>query len=326
MTLADFAAERKRPLPHPTPTDPARERLALAFLALAPLFWAGNAVVGRAVAGQIEPFTIVFLRWCIAFALFTPFGLPAAMRAWPAVRRHWRYLLLLATLGLSLFPTLLYTGLKTTTALNASFIQAFVPALIPVFAWLMSRERILARQAVGIAISVTGVVAIVSQGDPGVLLRLELVEGDAVMLLAACVWALYSLAVRRRPPELPANALHWLTMGMSAAVMLPLCALDFWQGASVPMTLPGLAAIAYFGIFPSLLSYMLYSRGVEIVGPTKGGLALNLVPVYGALLAVGFLGEEFRWYHALGVAMIFTGIYLVTRRQRSRGTPPEAAD
>ncbi len=310
-----------------TAETPSRGSAGFAWtlLTLAPLFWAGNIVIARAVHAEVPPIGLSFWRWPLAADLFLPFAWPRLAAQWPVIRREAGFILLLSFLGLGAFPILMYTGLQTTTALNASFIQAICPVAIPLIAWGLTGERISTRHVLGIAVSCVGAVAIVSAGDPVRLLRGGVTIGALWVLGAMLLWSVYSVIVRRRPADLDPNALLLATMVLAALMILPLW---LWEAAQVkPMATspPALLAVAYIVLFPSIGSYFCFNRGIDIVGPTKGGLCMHLVPLFGAVLAVLFLGEAFRPYHALGIALIFTGIVLVTRAGRPRQASPQAA-
>lgn len=289
---------------------------AWTLLTLAPLFWAGNIVVARAVHGEVPPIGLAFWRWVLAALLFLPFALPSLRAQWPVIRREFQFILLLSVLGLSGFAVLMYTGLQTTTALNASFIQAMCPVMIPAIAWGFTGERISGPHVLGIAVSCAGAITIISAGDPAHLLQGGVTVGDLWVLAAMILWSIYSVIVRRRPADLEPNVLLFLTMALAAVMILPLWLWEASQVKAMATSPEALLAVAYIVLFPSIGAYFCFNRGIDIVGPTKGGLCMHLVPLFGAVLAVLFLGEAFRPYHALGIALIFAGIVMVTRAGR----------
>lgn len=294
----------------------ARLGLAWLLLTMAPLFWAGNIVIARAVHAEVPPVGLTFWRWALASLLFLPFARSLPPGQWAVVRREARFILVLSVLGVGAFPIFLYTGLQTTTALNASFMMAMCPVLIPAMAWLGTGERIGGRHALGIAVSCAGAGAIISAGNPARLFAGGVAGGDLWVLGAVVMWSAYSVIVRRRPADLHPNALLLATMALAALMTLPLW---LWEAARVqpmPTTADAVLAVAYIVVFPSIASYFCFNRGIEAVGPTKGGLCMHMVPLFGALMAVAFLGEAFRAYHAVGIAAIFAGILLVTRTKR----------
>ncbi|MGI9384684.1 MAG: DMT family transporter, partial [Methyloligellaceae bacterium] len=183
---------------------------------------------------------------------------------------------------------------------------------IPIFAWGLTGERISVQQVFGIAVSCAGAIAIVSGGEPARLLQGGVTAGDLWILGAMVSWSVYSVIVKRRPADLEPNVLLLLTIVLAALMILPLWLWEVSQVKAMPTTPDALLAVAYIVLFPSVGAYFCFNRGIDIVGPNKGGLCMHLVPLFGAVLAVLFLGEVFRFYHAAGIALIFAGIAVVT--------------
>jgi drug/metabolite transporter (DMT)-like permease len=295
-------------------TKTFNRRIALAGLLLfmAPMFWAGNIVIARAYRAELPPFGTTFWRWTLAAIVFLPFVWPLLRNQWPVIWREARFIAILSLLGLSGFASLMYSGLQTTTALNASFIMAMSPVIIPLVVWLGSREGISILHAIGIIVSAIGAIVIISAGNPLRLLQGNFNDGDLLVIGAMIVWSVYSVIVRYRPKDLHPNVLLWTTMVFGSLATLPL---SLWEATTRPMPLStnALMAISYIVLFPSIGAYFCFNRGIEIVCPNKGGLAMHLVPLFSAVLAVLFLGEAFQTYHGAGILAIFLGIGLVTR-------------
>jgi drug/metabolite transporter (DMT)-like permease len=292
-------------------------RTAWLLLSLTALFWAGNAVVGRAVTADFPPVALAFWRWVLASALVAPFAwrrlkedLPALVRAWPLV-------LLLSLLGIAAFNTLLYTALHSTTVINAVLLQSVMPPLILLASFIIFRERAGAGQLIGLLVALVGVAAIVSEGAPGRLLHLHLNPGDLMMLAAVIGYAVYSALLRKRPPVHPSSFLLASFM-VGAAMLAPLYLLELLSGRSANLGGNSLAALLYVAVFPSILAYLFFNRGVELMGANRAGLFIHLIPVFGAVLAMVFLGEALRPYHAVGAALIGLGIVLSTRRPSAK--------
>ncbi len=287
------------------------------LLALVSLFWAGNAIVGRAVAESFPPVTLAQLRWLGAAMIVLPFAWPHLRRDWPVIRRHWGLLTAMAFTGIAVFNTLQYTALHHTTALNVVLLQAVMPLLIAAAVFALFRERLSGGQVAGILVSLAGVLVIVSGGDIGVLLRLRPNPGDATFLLALAIYAVYSALLKRRP------AIHWLsflgvTLGWGALMLLPVTLWEVAQGARPEMTGGNALALLYVILLPSVAAYAFFNRGVELIGPNRAGPFFHLVPLFGVVLSVTLLGEAFTWVHALGAALIAAGIGVASPRRRGR--------
>jgi drug/metabolite transporter (DMT)-like permease len=289
------------------------------MLILTPLFWAGHSVVGRIIANEIPTFSLVSLRWLTAFAILMVFVAPRVWAERWLLVKHWRYVLLTGLIGPALFPCLLYTGLKTTTVTNTSIIQTSVPGLVPFIAWLLLKERVTLQQILGIAVSSVGVALIITQGDLLHMAHVTFVPGDLVILCAFVAWAIYTVVIRLKPAAMHANTLLASSMAIGGLATLPLWLWEVSEGQTFPITEQSLWAFGYIMLFPTLLAYYFYNHAINIVGPTKAGLASHLVPPLGICLGVVFLGEHFETYHAASFAAILTGVVLVIRGGRASG-------
>ncbi len=286
------------------------------LLVLAPLFWSGNFILGRAVRADVPPVGLAFWRWAISSMLVVGLAWPNLKQEWPIIRRSWRILLLLALLGVAMFNTLVYTGLQYTTAINGLLMNSAIPVLIILMSYLFFRETVTPLQILGILLSLGGVVLIVAQGDIEVLRSLALNRGDVLVFIAVAGYAAYSISLRHRPPIQPFSLLA-VTFTLGTLMLLPLYLWESLSGRPVSFNQVTLLTIAYVAIFPSILAYLCFNRGVELVGANQAGLFIHLMPVFGSLMAIFFLGESFRWFHGLGIALILAGILLVTRLKRT---------
>lgn len=290
------------------------------MLVMPPLFWAGNAIAGRLVAGEISPLALSSVRWALAILLLLPLTAAGVRRQWPVIRRRWKSLAALGILSAGLYNLLLYMALQTTTAINVTLVNSAMPMTIVLVSWIWLRDRPSGGAMAGIALSMVGVAVVVSRGELAVLLGLELHQGDALMLLAVLVWALYSVMLRAHPPGLTPGV--FLTVQMSAGLLflLPFYGVEIaLGGGGVPLTWEMALVLAYVATGPAIGAFYFWNRGVAEAGANTAGLYINLLPVFTAVLAVLFLDEVFRWYHAAGLALIFSGIALATlRRPRAR--------
>lgn len=295
------------------PLQPGQRRtlwITLCLLALPPLFWAGNFIVGRSVRGDIPPLTLSFDRWLIASLVLLPFTYRTLHREW---RLYWQYrvrILIAAVTGVAAFNSLIYLGLQTTTASNALILNSFIPLLIMLFGSLFFKLKLAAKQWLGMAISFAGVLSIISRGDWSVLSSLSFSQGDMIVFLAMVCWAIYTLVIQRMPKEINRIGLMSVQMFLGLLVVAPFYAWEAHSGAVPNWNSHTLLALAYVGIVPSVLAYLLYTAGVERLGPAKAGLSIHLIPVFGVLLSIALLGESLHLYQISGMALIFIGILL----------------
>lgn len=284
-------------------------RAAPLLLSLAVLFWAGNSIAGRALADTVSPFTLSFLRWFGALLLVTPFAWRGLKADAPELLRRWKMVLALALTGVASFGALLYVGLHTTTALNSVLLQAAIPPLVMLFAWVVLRERTSRWDVAGVALSLLGVIAVITQGRPWDVLHIGLTIGDGLILVGVALYAVYSLLLRRRPQVAPLSLL-WATFAVSAVLLAPAWLGELATGQGGAFSWPAAAGVVYVAAFPSFFAYLFYNRGIELIGAARASQFLHLQPIFGALLAVLLLGERFLVYHALGAALIAAGIAL----------------
>ncbi|MCB5190787.1 DMT family transporter [Methylobacillus arboreus] len=295
---------------------PAASSLALyLILSLPPLFWAGNFVVGRAIHAEIPPFTLSLGRWVIAFFCILPFALPAMRRDW---RLYWQYrwrLLAVSLVGVAAFNTLVYSGLHYTTATNGILLNSCIPILILLFGGLFYRLRLHLLQLAGLALSFAGVLTIILHGEWSRLAKLDFSGGDLVIFSAMVCWALYTLWLRDIPASINRIGLMGLQIFIAIVLLLPLYAWEYHVGAPPVWSHETWLALAYVGIFPSVIAYTLYTIGVARAGAARAGLFIHLMPVFGSLLSVLFLGEQLHIFHAIGIAAILGGLALSSRNQ-----------
>jgi drug/metabolite transporter (DMT)-like permease len=288
---------------------------AWTLLFLTNLFWAGNIVIGRALAGQVPPVTLAYLRWTGAFFVAFGFGLPHLRRDWPVLLRHWPMMLVLAASGIATYNTMTYVGLQYTAALNALLLQSALPLIVLIWDFGLFGARPSLWQILGVALSLLGVLAIISQLSLAMLSHVALNVGDLWILGAVVVYALYTPLLRRRPPVHPLSLLVTM-MGLGSCMILPFCLAELLRGATIEGGLPSYAAIAYIAVLPSFIAYLFFNRGVELIGPARAGQSAHLMPVLGAILAVVFLGERFALYHVVGIVLIGAGILLANKRSK----------
>lgn len=291
----------------------ARDGVAYLLVAIAALCWSGNHVVGRAIAGHVPPIAISTLRWAVPALLLLPFAWRHLARDWPLVRRHWPLIVLLSLLNGAIFGALQYVGLQYTTAINTSVLNSVAPVMIIVASWLLFGDRIAIRQLLGVLVSLTGVLVVVTKGDPAVLLGMTFNAGDLIILFNMGVFSAYSALLRLRP------AIHWLTFTfllafVSAVASAPAMALEHLSGYQLQLDATTLAALAYVTIFPSVVAVVAWNKGVDMIGPGRAGALLHLIAIYSAVLASVFLGEALRPFHFAGFALILGGVWLAARR------------
>lgn len=284
---------------------------AFALLAAANLIWAGNWVMGRALRDSIDPVSLNFMRWVIAVVVLAPFAFPAVIQSRAVIRRHLGLLLVLALTGVTLFHAMVYQGLRTTTAVNGVLLNSSLPLFILLCSWILERERATRRQIAGMLLSFSGIVVIMSHGELERLRALEFHAGDAWILVAMPIWGIYAVLLKRRPPELGGVAFLFVLAVLGTAMIAPALA---FQGLRLPATGAEVAGVVYIGLGASIVAFICWNRGTALIGANAAGFTLHLLPAFGTILAIVFLGEAFGLFHAVGIAVIIAGVVLATRR------------
>ncbi|HKS61136.1 MAG TPA: DMT family transporter [Xanthobacteraceae bacterium] len=286
---------------------------AYLVLALASLCWSGNHLMGRAIAGHVPPMAITTLRWLLAAAILAPFAWPHLKRDWPTIRAHIGVLAYLSLTGGALFGALQFVGLQLTTALNVSVMNSLGPVTIGAASAVMFRDRLTGGQFAGILVSLVGVLAIITQLDPGVLTHLSFNIGDVIILINMAIWGVYSASLRWRPAIHPLSFMVMFSL-ISGVAMLPVWAWEHSTGYVLQPTLLTFAAIPFVTVFSTIAAFMFWARGVELIGANRAGVFLHLIPVYSALLTGVLLGEPLRSYHVVGFVLILLGVWCASRR------------
>ncbi len=283
------------------------------LLSLTSLFWAGNTVLGRFIAGHVPPITLAFIRWSGACLILLPFAARHLVRDWPIIRKHAGLLTLIAFVGFSVYNTMAYYGLQYTTAINGLLLQSVGPLFVAIWTFALFGERLSLRQAGGICVSLTGVLVIICHGSLDVLLAIEFNRGDVCFVIALITYGFYAAYLRKRPAMHPLSFLA-VGMGGGGAMLVPGVAWEILNGRTMVFDAESVASFAFICIFPSLLGYLFLNRGIELIGANRSAPFIHLVPVFGSVLAIVLLGERFELYHAIGYALVFAGITIATRQ------------
>ncbi|MGI9483118.1 MAG: DMT family transporter [Hyphomicrobiales bacterium] len=292
------------------------------MLALAPLFWAGNWVVARAVHADIPASGLNFWRWSVALAVILPFCARGIIRQWPQIKENWRVILGLGIMGTGLFQFIVYQGLHYTSATNGVILNSTLAFFVIPISNIMLGEQINIRQALGLVLSFLGMLVIVGRGSPEVIFNLKFGKGDLIILSAMPLWALYTVIIRKWPPPIDGLTLLAVLSAIGVLVMAPIHIGDqIITGNQVEFTSGNILAIAYVGLFPAIAAFYCWNEGVKRAGANVAALMYYLMPAYGMVMAIVFLGESPQPFHFAGLLMILSGVYLsVVPAARKQGS------
>lgn len=282
------------------------------LLTLTALFWAGNVIAGQLAKGHVEPFALVLLRWAGVSLLLLPlFG--GEIRAhWAVIRPALPRIAFMATAGFTCFNAMFYAASHTTTGITIGILQGSMPVFVLAGAYLFQGTRVAPVQAVGVALTLAGVIIVASKGSVSAVLEQGLNPGDALMLGACLLYSGYTVALARRP-AMPGRAFFALMCPIAALSAVPFAVGEaIIVGPSWP-TAQGWVVTLYVTLFPSCFAQLFFLRGVDLIGPGRAGVFINLVPIFAALLSIALLGEVFSLYHGVALALVLTGIWLSQR-------------
>ncbi len=282
------------------------------LLSLTSLFWAGNIVLGRYVAGHVPPMTLSCVRWIGAFLILWPFAREHLRHDWPALRARLPLMVLLSATGFAINNALSYWALQYTQALNALLIQSSGPLFVALWS-LVFGVRLTWAQLAGIAISLTGVLTIILRGDFAALAGIHFNKGDVMFAGALLAFGLYSALMPRRPVTDQLSLISFTT-GCGAALLLPFTVWEISTGFTLQYDFLTIVTLVYVVIFPSTLAYLFFNRGIALIGPNRAAPFFHLVPVFGSVMAILLLGEEPRLFHLAGYALVLAGVVIASRQ------------
>jgi drug/metabolite transporter (DMT)-like permease len=298
------------------PSAPSKRWIAnqpYLLLSITAACWAGNAVVGKLAAGHIAPVTLSFLRWSLAFLIILPFAWKHLVQDWAAIRGKLGIMILLSVTGIGAFNTMQYWSLEHTQAINTLLLQPALPLFVAMWSLMLVGARLTLAQAAGILLSLIGVLVIMLHGDLTTLKDVDFNRGDLIFVLALFIFGLYSVLTVRRP------ALHSLsfvgfTFGCGAACLIPLFILELHTRPFMTIDAANVLSLLYVAVFPSTIAYLCFNRGVQLIGPNRAAPFFHLVPAFGTVMSIVFLGEHPQLFHFIGFALVLIGVFVASRR------------
>ena len=286
------------------------------LLSITALCWAGNAIVGRLAAGHIPPVTLSFLRWSLAFLVVLPIAWSHLKRDWAAIRGKLGIMIVLSITGIGIFNTLQYWALEYTQALNTLLLQSAGPLFVAIWSLALLGVRLTLAQAGGIVLSLTGVLVILLHGDLTTLKSIEFNKGDVIFTVALVIFGLYSVLTLKRP-EIHGLSFVAFTFGCGAACLVPFLIWELLTRPVMQFNTGNLLMLFYVAVFPSTIAYLCFNRGIQLIGANRAAPFFHVVPVFGSVMAIIFLGERPQPFHIIGFALVLTGVFVASRKQAS---------
>jgi drug/metabolite transporter (DMT)-like permease len=271
--------------------------------------WGLNAIISRLAVGEISPMQLVTVRWLGVVLILAVIARDNIVRDWPILRRHLPFLCLMGSCGFTAFNALFYVAGHHTSAINIGILQGSIPIFVLLGSLLVLRQPISLIQGSGVAVTLLGVVIVASRGDPGELLGMSVNRGDLFIVIACFFYAAYSIGLSRRP-NVSALGFFAAVATIAWIASLPLVAIETYQQGWTAPTLTGWMLALAVTLLPSLIAQIFFIQGVGLIGPSRAGVFVNLVPVFASIMAVIFLQEVFQMYHALALMLVLGGIWL----------------
>lgn len=288
------------------------------LLVIAPLLWAGNFMTGRIMHGAIPPFTFAFYRWVLVILILCPFIAKELKTKWSFVREQIGLYIVLGFTGITCYTSFVYWSLNYTSLVNGSLINATVPASIMLISLIFFRNPISWRQLIGIGLSIVGVLFIILEGHLQDILQLRIDRGEVIMIVAVIAWSFYSILLKKVSREVTPFLVLFVA-GIIGTIFLFFPFLyEILHHQVMHVSTASICGLLYTVIFASIASYSCWSVGIKEIGAARGGHFYNLLPVFGAILGVAFLGEKFHWYHAVGIILVFLGIFFATHNPKGK--------
>lgn len=284
------------------------------FALLATFLWSVNMVIASGVKEHIPPIGLAFWRWTVACVVLTPLALRATIIDFKIIKKHIKYLLLTAILGISIFNTLIYFAGKTTSAFNLSLMAISIPLFIIGISRIVFKEKVSNLAIAGIITIITGVLVLISKGSLDALLRINFAFGDLLMLLACFFFACYTLLVRKKPKELEPKVFLYSVFVIGTLILLPFYLWENTYLEKVVIDSKTLLIISYVGIFASLVSFYLWNEAIGLIGTSKTAVIYYLIPIFSGILAYFFLGQSIEFIQIISMAIIVLGLIITNKK------------
>jgi drug/metabolite transporter (DMT)-like permease len=288
-----------------------KNNLAYIFLFLTVLFWAGNFIVGKfASQYEVPPFSLNFYRWLFAWIILAPFTVPEILKKKEYIKNNFKFFLILGITSITIFNSIVYYSLNFTQVINGVLMISTIPVMIMLFSSFLKIEKTNTFQILGVIFSLTGVILIITKANLEMLLNLDFNKGDLTMVLAMLSWALYSALLKKKKHELSQLTLLEVIITFGLIFLIPVYFIEYKMGYVIKLDKPFILILSYVVLFPGLASFILWIKGISLIGVNRSGVFLHLMPILSAIMAMIIFDEKFMFYHMLGAMFILIGIIL----------------
>ena len=294
----------------------SKKYLAYLLLTLSVLFWAGNFIVGKfATLFQIPPLTLNVLRWLSVWVILMPFTYKEIYNNLPYIKKNWFVISFMGLITISTFNSVVYFALNHTQVINAVLVLAAIPAATIIFSSFMNIEKTNIFQLLGLFLSILGIGAIISNGDVQKIISLNFNKGDVWMLVCVITWALYSTLLKKNKFSFSQFTLIQLMVTAGLIFLIPQLFYEKSIGLEINFNKAFFIILFYVVIFPAIAAYYCWQKGVQIIGPNRASMFIQLMPLFSAVMAIIIFKEKFELYHFVGATFIVSGIYLSNKKK-----------
>jgi drug/metabolite transporter (DMT)-like permease len=289
--------------------------LAYIFLLLTVTFWAGNFVVGKfASLYEVPPFSLNFYRWLFAWLILAPFTFPEIIKKKEYIKINYKLFIILGVTSITIFNSIVYYSLNFTQVISGVLMISTIPVMIMFFSSILKIEKTNLFQIIGVILSFTGVIVIITKANFEVLKNLNFNKGDLTMVVAMFSWALYSTLLKRQKYEISQISLLQVVISFGLIFLIPIYFIEYQIGFRINLNTPFILILSYVVLLPGLASFLLWIKGISMIGANRSGVFLHLMPILSAIMAIIIFNEKFMFYHILGACFIIAGILLSNKK------------
>ena len=290
-------------------------KIAYFILILTTIFWSGNFIVGKAASMfQIPPFSLNFYRWFFAGLILLPFTYKEIIYKKKYILENLGFFIILGITSITIFNSIVYFSLYYTQVISGILMISTIPVWIIFISSILNIEKTNIFQILGVILSLTGVIFIITKADINLIKNLDFNKGDLSMVVAMFSWAIYSALLKRKKYKISQISLLEVVIICGLIFLAPIYFIELSMGKLIILEKPFYLTLAYVVIFPGLAAFFFWIKGISIIGANRAGIFLHLMPIMGAIMAMLIFDEKFKFYHILGAIFIIAGITLSNKR------------
>jgi len=290
-------------------------KLAYFILILTTIFWSGNFIVGKAASMfEIPPFSLNFYRWFFAGLILLPFTYKEIINKKKYILKNLGFFTILGITSITIFNSIVYYSLYYTQVISGILMISTIPVWIIFISSLLNIEKTNVFQILGVILSLTGVIFIITKADLNLIKNLDFNKGDLSMVVAMFSWAIYSALLKSKKYEISQVSLLEVVIICGLTFLIPIYFIEMSLGNEIILGKPFYLILGYVVIFPGLAAFFFWIKGISIIGANRAGIFLHLMPIMGAIMAMVIFDEKFMFYHILGAIFIIAGITLSNKK------------